>query len=202
MQSARSSPSFSRQLYMHALTYLLRATPTDLTAEEAISVGNALPQDVKSGIARQYAGSVEMVPRPAEGGGAEAPEDRSMLHRLVASAILQFFLVFNVLLPYVKVFLAAAYRYERRYRVSERAFSAGVGMADRMGKRGVELSQAVYALNDGKVGQSINGVVVYWVRGVTGGIHEGVGEGLTVVGAGQGVRAKRRSTVGEAREIT
>ncbi|PVH68189.1 hypothetical protein DL98DRAFT_441780, partial [Cadophora sp. DSE1049] len=38
--------SFARQLYLHALTYLLQALPSDLTTEEQLSVRSILPQGV------------------------------------------------------------------------------------------------------------------------------------------------------------
>lgn len=106
---------------------------------------------------------------------------RSILHRFVAYTILKLFLAFNFLLPYIRISVGVLYRYERRHRISQRIFSAGVNGVDTMGKRGMKLSQVVYGLNDGKVGQAINEIIVWWIQGLTGGIHEGVGEGLSVM---------------------
>ena len=49
-------------------------------------------------------------------------------------------------------------------------------------KSSVQLGNTVCRMNNGKVGQSINEFTVWWVKGVTGGIHQGVGEGLVILG--------------------
>ena len=105
----------------------------------------------------------------------------SLLHKVVAFAVLQCFLFLNLLLPYVKLVMSGVCQYERRYRVSERVFSASIKGADMMGKRGMEASHAVYSLNDGKVGESINRLLLWWFTGFAGGLHEGIGEGLNIV---------------------
>jgi hypothetical protein len=38
-------------------------------------------------------------------------------------------------------------------------------------------------MNDGKVGQALNDLSIWWITGVTAGIHQGVGDGLAIVGA-------------------
>lgn len=173
---------FSRQLYIHALTYLLRGLPIDLSPEETISIQSSIPEVIREDIA-QRARAQELV-RIQQGqlrGREGTKAQRSILHRAVAYTVLQFFLLFNLMLPYIRIFVGCLYRCERKHRLSERIFSAGINGLDIMGKRGVELSQTVYGLNDGKVGQSINEILVWWISGVTGGIHEGVGEGLSIV---------------------
>lgn len=183
--------TFPRQLYIHACTYLLRALPTEMSAEETISIQNALPREVREGIARQ-SGTSELVARLGSSSDAAAvPAERSIVHRTISYIILQLFLVFNMLLPYIKLLLGVAYRFERKHRISKRAFSAGVQGVDAVGKRGVELSKALCSLNDGKVGQSMNEVMVWWIRSVTGGIHEGVGEGLSLVGVNSATMPKQ-----------
>ena len=42
---------------------------------------------------------------------------------------------------------------------------------------------AIYGMRDGKVGQIITDAATWFVEGVTGGIHEGVGEGMVIMGA-------------------
>jgi len=45
-------------------------------------------------------------------------------------------------------------------------------------------------MGDGKVGQMITQTAAWFVEGITGGTHEGVGEGMVIIGA-----APRRSQV-------
>jgi len=67
---------------------------------------------------------------------------------------------------------------------------------DGMMKSTVRIGNSVCQMNDGKVGQAFNDFIVWWVKGVTGGIHQGVGEGLVVLGVErpyrQDAEAKRK----------
>lgn len=44
------------------------------------------------------------------------------------------------------------------------------------------MTGAIYGMGDGKVGQAITETAAWFVEGVTGGIHEGVGEGMIIMG--------------------
>jgi len=172
------NPSFARQLYLHALTYLLRALPDDLTTEEKLSVRSALP-----------AGVVEPLQLKVDGGynPPNVPGDPdaqpSLLHRTLASTIVQIFILFQFLLPYLKYLLSTAYQYEREHKISEKVFSQGIDTVDTIGKRSLVITGAIYGMGDGKVGQMITTAASWFVEGVTGGIHEGVGEGMVIIGA-------------------
>jgi hypothetical protein len=106
----------------------------------------------------------------------------SLLHRALAAFVVRLFIIFQILLPYIKVFFAAAYRYERQHRISERVFSSSIDTIESVMKSSMQFGNAVCQINDGKVGQAINDATVWWVRGVTGGLHQGVGEGLVILG--------------------
>ena len=54
---------------------------------------------------------------------------------------------------------------------------------DSIGKRSLSLTGAVYGWGDGKMGQIITNAATWLVEGVTGGIHDGVGEGMVIMGA-------------------
>ncbi|KAI9658012.1 MAG: hypothetical protein M1821_002672 [Bathelium mastoideum] len=56
---------------------------------------------------------------------------------------------------------------------------------DSVGQRSIRVADAVCKLNEGKVGQAMHEFGVWWVRGVAGGLHEGIGEGLAIMGASQ-----------------
>lgn len=172
-----------RQLYVHGITYLLRGLPGNLSPEEKMSVSSAIPDDVVAVRAvalpsTDLARRDRILPGPIK----EAYQDPSILHRILAAVIVQMFLLVHILLPYVKVFMAAAYRYERQHRISERVLSSSVSTMDGVMRRGMEISNSVYRMNEGKVGQALNELMVWWIRGVTGGIHQGVGEGLVIIG--------------------
>ena len=61
--------------------------------------------------------------------------------------------------------------------------SQGIETIDVLGKQSLSLTSAICEMGDGKVGQVITRSAAWVVEGVTGGIHEGVGEGMVIVGA-------------------
>jgi len=179
------SPSLVRQLYIHGLTYLLRGLPNNLSAEEKMSVCASVPDEVVALRAASFT-STELihVKTSAERGirNGRADQKPSLLQRVLAAVIVQMFLIVHFLLPYIKVFMAAAYRYERRHRVTERVVSFGVSTVDGAMKRSMDVSESVYCMNDGKVGRALNDLAVWWLQGVSGGIRDGVAEGLLLTG--------------------
>lgn len=171
--------SFARQLYIHALTYLLRALPTDLTAEETMSVRSALPTGVVAPPPSEY----NAIAGQPHGTSVKIPDEPSLLHRTLASTIIQFFLFMQFVLPYFKYLVTSAYQYDREHKITERVLSQSIETVDTLGKGGLTLTAAIYNMGDGKVGQVLSETASWLVEGVTGGIHEGVGEGLIIMGA-------------------
>jgi hypothetical protein len=120
------------------------------------------------------------------------PEDATILHRVTATLILQAFILMQFLLPYIKLFLSQAYQFERTHQITKRLVNTGVTTVDDLGRKSLKLSQTVCQMNDGKVGQAINDMTIWWVRGVTGGVQQGLEEGLKVV---RSEHARRSETV-------
>lgn len=54
---------------------------------------------------------------------------------------------------------------------------------DTLGRRGLLVSEAVLGVGDGKVGRMMADVLSWLIDGVTGGIHEGLGQGMVIIGA-------------------
>lgn len=168
------NPSFARQLYVHAIVYLLRALPADLTVEEQLSVRSSLPQGV--------------VPLHLEGQGYATRWSRptnqpSILHRTLASTIVQLFILFQFILPHLKYLLSSAYQYERTHKISERVLRGSISTVDTLGKRGILVSEAVLSIGDGRMGQLLAHGASWLVEGVAGGIQDGLGEGMVIIGA-------------------
>lgn len=169
-------PSFARQLYIHAIIYLLRALPDVLTVEEQLSVRTSLPPGV--------------IPHQLEGQGhatgisaSRAINQPSILHRALASTIVQFFLLFQFVLPYIKYLLNSAYQYDRTHKISEKVLSGSISAVDMLGRRGIILSEAVLGMGDGKMAQVLAHIASWLVEGVAGGIQDGLGEGMVIIGA-------------------
>jgi hypothetical protein len=174
--------SFARQVYIHALTYLLRALPSDLTTEEQLSIRTSLPTNVVEPLHFETNSSYNHT----------TISEPSLLHRLLASTIVQLFILLQFILPYVKYLLSAAYQYDREHKISEKVLSHSIETVDILGKTGLGLTSAIYDMGDGKVGQVITETAAWFVEGVTGGIHQGVGEGMVIMGAAPRRAADRR----------
>lgn len=172
-------PVLTRQLYLHGMTYLLRGLPADLTPEELLSLQAATPQS----LADSHADSTgySLIPRSPHNQLQQkvSPQDASMLHRITATLVLQTFIFIQFLLPYIKIFLAHAYQFEREHQITRRLVNGSITTVDDIGRRSLRLSQTICQMNDGKVGQAINEMTIWWVRGVTGGVQQGFEEGLS-----------------------
>lgn len=174
-----TSPIFTRQLYLHGMAYLLRGVPSDLTPEELLSLQAAAPPSLVNLQADQS--SHALMPRSTESQLQRdvLPPDASMLHRITATVVLQAFIFVQFLLPYIKIFLAHAYQFEREHQITRRLVNGSITTVDDIGRRSLRLSQTICQMNDGKVGQAINEMTIWWVRGVTGGVQQGFQEGLS-----------------------
>ncbi|KOC15432.1 hypothetical protein AFLA70_83g003271 [Aspergillus flavus AF70] len=166
-----------RSLYMDALCYLLQALPTDLTYEETVRIRKSLPGPISNSLA--VPSTAGFVNQPVH---TRHPAERSYLHRLLASSIVHFFLLLQFLMPYLKIVLHRLYQFERSHRVTERVVSASLDAADSLGKRSMSLGTTVLSLHDGKVGVAVSSLAAWWVEGIAGGIYEGIGEGMTILG--------------------
>jgi len=179
------SRSLVRQLYLHGLTYLLRGLPNNLSAEEKMSVCAAVPDEVVALRTTSFQSTelIHLKTSTVRGIRNGQPGQRpSVLQRVLAAMIVQMFLIAQFLLPYIKVCMAAAYRYERKYRITERVVSFGVSTVDGAMKRSMDVSNNMYCMNEGKVGQALNDFAIWWLQGVSAGIRDGVAEGLLLTG--------------------
>jgi hypothetical protein len=61
--------------------------------------------------------------------------------------------------------------------------SQSIKTVDTIRKKGLRFTRAIYRLNNRKVRQAITKAAAWFVEGVTGGIHKGVGEGFAIIGA-------------------
>lgn len=159
--------------------YLLDALPSDLTPDETIMIQHRLPEQVVDAVASSQP-QIARLEGSSQSGSAQPP--RSYLHRLLASGIVQIFLIIRFLLPYFRIFLRHVYEYERSHRITERIVTTTLDAADGLGRSSASLGSAVYKLNEGRVGTAVTNLASWWVEGVAGGIYEGVGEGMMHLG--------------------
>ncbi|KAJ5970290.1 uncharacterized protein N7479_000208 [Penicillium vulpinum] len=176
-QQPQADDRLARSLYVNALVYLLDALPSDLTDEETSMLQRHIPEPIKVGLTTY--------PRPGYMDGTNhkiSPQPRSYLHKILASIIVQLFILLRFLLPYAKVLLRQLYEYERTHRITERIVTTTLEAADGLGKGSVNIGAAVVKFNEGRVGAAISSFAAWWMEGVAGGIYEGVGEGMMHLG--------------------
>ncbi len=165
------------------MTYLLRGLPADLSPEETFGLEAAVPQSVVElrTNTRQY----DIEPVSQRGGmSREATPEPTVLHRLTATVVFQTFIFIQFLLPYIKLLLTGTIELERKHQITKRLVNTSVTTVDELGRRSLRLSQTVCQMNDGKVGQAINDMTIWWVKSVTGGVQQGFEEGLSSIRAG------------------
>jgi hypothetical protein len=174
-----ASSTLTRQLYLHSIAYLLHGLPSDLTPEELLSLQAAVPQSLNN--FHTNPNSHALVSRSSQVQmQRDSPSgDPSVLHRITATLVLQTFVLIQFLLPYIRIFLSHAYQFEREHQITKRLVNGSITTVDDIGRRSLRLSQTICQMNDGKVGQAINEMTIWWVRGVTGGMQQGIEEGFS-----------------------
>ncbi|KAI9863736.1 MAG: hypothetical protein M1824_006333 [Vezdaea acicularis] len=182
-QATDTSITLTRSLYIHSLTYLLRALPTDLTPSESLSLRTSLPPSITTPLTLSPTTGTS-IPSPSGSGSNPAPP--SLLHRLLSSLTLHLILLFSLLLPYLKSTLAHLYTYERTHRLSERLLASSLHTADSLAKEACVLWERLMGLGEGRVGDAVRDAGRWAVEGVVGGVYEGVGEGMVVLRRGKG----------------
>lgn len=171
-QSAdQGSQALARQLYIHSLAYLLQGLPPQLSDAEVISLQSAIPTSLerRDGLwARE------------DGSGKHRPP--SLLHEILAMTIIQLFHLLALIFPYVRTFLRSAYWYERENHILEKTFSAAFNVVDCVGQRSCGVAATILDSSDGRVRSMLVATLSWWVDGIAGGIHEGVSEGIVILG--------------------
>lgn len=182
------------------MSYLLRGLPHELSEEERLRLRAAIPHGLvppQPAISRSKTRS-----QSQDDHFTQAEGSPTVLHRIVAMVVLQFFLLFSFLWPYVQSICRSAYEYERDHHVSERVLSQSWTAANVFSKNTMTIARTVCNWNDGQVGAALEDVVFWWVQGVTGGLREGVKGGMEVFGVqavdGRGKRPARSGTRGRS----
>lgn len=179
-QQPQADGRLARSLYISAVMYLLDALPSDLTPDETTMLQHRLPEQVIDAVASSSHPQLARLEGPAQSRSIQPP--RSYLHRLLASGIVQIFLIIRFLLPYFRLFLRQVYEYERSHRITERIVTTTLDAADGLGRSSANFGSAVCKLNEGRVGTAVANLASWWIEGVAGGVYEGVGEGMMHLG--------------------
>jgi hypothetical protein len=176
-QQPNSDTRLIRSLYINGLGYLLEALPSDLTSDEARSIQERLPEQIKPSNTAESCENPRLQNKP----GRKDPP--SYLHRIIASVIVYGFILLHFIVPYARALLQSAYRYERNHRIAARVLTAALETADGIGKSATDVSSTLLTLSEGRLGAAVINLVAWLIEAVAGGVYDGVGEGLVVLGA-------------------
>ena len=176
-----------RSLYIDSMAYFLSALPEDLSSEETLTVRRMLPEKLKPAFTPSAGLELsESTPHSHVLPANTYPAQRSYLHRLLAASIIYFCMLLQYIMPYIKDVLIHLYRYDRAHRVTERVTAATLYVVEKVGRGSVNLGASFLNMYDGKPGSAVSGAAEWWIEGVAGGIYEGVGEGMAILGIGLG----------------
>ncbi|KAK9238719.1 hypothetical protein V1525DRAFT_400343 [Lipomyces kononenkoae] len=167
-KSVLSDPQhdISRQLYVHALTYLLRALPANLTLSEIMDIGKFVPDSIiATEFQRRSTPDVNST-MPTSMNGEPLPkshQDNSKLEEAIIYLIRGLAVTLKVSTPYVIELLRKLAEKEREYKVSERTLALSIAVVDRLSRSAVG-----------------NAILVTGVN-VLGAVGKGIGEGLVIL---------------------
>lgn len=176
-----SSTRLTRRGYIDGVACMLRGLPAELTEEEELSIREAIPSSVGTAFEEQRM-AIQQRSRGRIGQSSTPPSRQTTLHRCIAGITLYVFLAVSFILPYLQLLLRQAYQFDRKHKISDRVFAQSVIAADMMGKRTITVASSICAMNDGKVGDSMKEMGMYLVQGFSGGIYDGLGEGMQLIG--------------------
>jgi hypothetical protein len=177
-QQPNADTRLVRRLYVNGLGYLLEALPPDLSSDEVRGIQERLPESVKSTIVE-----ANQPAAPSTPGRLATPNQSSYLHRIIATCIVYGFILAQLLIPYARTLLQSLYRYERHHRFTERILAATLETADNIGKGANNISSLLFDISGGRVGTAVTNLTAWLIESVAGGVYDGVGEGLVVLGA-------------------
>lgn len=177
--AAGPSSPFARQLYVHGLTYLLRALPSTLTEEENSSLVAALPPSLGPTTIYASCDSIDEFPEYAED---HPVQGRTILQRIAAAVTVKLFVLASLLIPWAQCLFARAIRFNREYRLSERLFASTWTTADILSRFTGTLLASIWTLQDGRLARLLEALASWLITSLSAGVYDGVGEGMAVIG--------------------
>lgn len=176
---AGSGPDFERKAFLDGAEYILKSLPENLTMQEVDRLRASMPV----GMFPDYSSHGPAYPSGyRSSAGGPGAQNKSVLHRCVQAAVVHLFILLQLALPYVIILLRLALRTEREYKVSQNVVHASITLANAIGASGVRITGSLCNMGDGRLGQMLVDTAAWTIEGVTGGLTEGVGEGLLMVG--------------------
>jgi hypothetical protein len=174
-QHPDTKPEYTRALIVDANKWLLRSLPGQLAPCELQEIGEVLPAGLDNPerfSCRQRRSQVR----------ASQSAHRSWLRRVIAFAILQTSLLLALVIPYFMALADSCYRLERQHHLTERFLTGSIDITNVVGENGMELKDAMVRLGQGRLANAVAHTGGWIVESVIGGVSDGAGEGVAIVG--------------------
>jgi hypothetical protein len=174
-QQPDAKPENTRALIVDANKWLLRSLPSHLEPSELEEIEEVLPigLDNPERISRRQARIQS---------SASVANKRSWLRRAIAFSILQTSLLIALLIPYVTALINTCYRLERQNHITERFLTGGIDITNAVGESGMEVKDAMVRLGRGRLANALVHTGGWVFESIIGGVSDGAGEGVTIVG--------------------
>ncbi|KAI1769518.1 hypothetical protein GGR53DRAFT_3099 [Hypoxylon sp. FL1150] len=167
---------FARKSYIDSVAYMLKGLPDDMDNYETSVIRRALPKSCAP-VGRN--GQIEAAPgRP---GWVPSDRAKTFLRSTVQGSVAVIVLLLYFLLSLLAAIVRAGADFERQYNVSQHIVSSGLMFATAVGKRSGALGERIGALSDGKFGKAVSDLALWTLEGITGGVHDGIGQGLLMI---------------------
>lgn len=161
-----------RRAYVQGLAWLIQGLPHDLNASERNDLMRAMPGTLLDEIGHRT-GDRRAGPSRR---GTTAPEDRSLIQRIVAAMVVRLVGPLQFLWTYLIMLLSLAAQIERKYKVTQLVVKHSGELGYTVGKRGVKLSGAIYKNGGARVGAVVTDAAAYVADGLVKGISDGIRE--------------------------
>lgn len=171
-QAYPSGDRNERRAYVQGLAWLIQGLPHDLNASERNDLMRAMPGTLLDEMSHRTGGR-RLGPSRR---GATAPEDRSLIQRVVAAMVVRLVGPLQFLWAYLIMLLTLAAQMERKYKVTQLVVKHSGELGYTVGKRGVKLSGAIYKNGGARVGAVVTDAAAYVADGLVKGIGDGIRE--------------------------
>ncbi|QIW97792.1 hypothetical protein AMS68_003310 [Peltaster fructicola] len=168
-QELRTNPNanneYQRRLYLDGVAYLLRALPEELTDTERVGSKAALPAEIRES------------DRPQESITQPQDEPRQSAFRMMISVLVFWcFFAFATALPYMKFLARRLHEFERRHKLGEQCLNRTLSLVQITSAQLIAVLCAVWAYNDGIIGQKLADFGVWCAENVGDGVRDGLRE--------------------------
>lgn len=174
-QHPDAKPENTRALIVDANKWLLRSLPEQLDSQELEEIEQVLPIGLDNPDRAMY----RQTRRKSR---ASRSDRRPWLRRCIAFVILQTSFLVALVIPYLTALISSCYGVERRNHITERLLTGGIDFTNVVGESGMEVKDALVRLSRGRMVSALVQTAGGIIESVIGGISDGAGDGVSIVG--------------------